>query len=347
MEKQVVHVNGKAYDAVTGRRIDGIVPPPKKPASKKVPISGGAKHQNRQSHLDSRDINHVQAHQTERSQTLMRHAVKKPAPGLKKQLRPTHELAHKQPHTIPVKHVAHSVDEARLHRANQVEKSRQVRRYHDGHEVKPVFTTMAVQAAPQDIPGAEPPTAPPPLPTNKPGDAFEQAIEGANHYIDIAARKTHLKKKTRRHAFSMAAGTLALLFIAGFAAYQNTPGLQIKVAGVRAGVATTTPNFQATGFAYGGTRAEDSKLIIGLSAGDHQYQLSEQATNLSSEDMIKHVSATDASGTPNYEVVEAGVSTVYRLGDSQATWVKDGIWYQIHGDQGLSDDQLKNLVQNT
>ncbi|MCA9327032.1 hypothetical protein KDA14_00725 [Candidatus Saccharibacteria bacterium] len=347
MEKQVVHVNGKAYDAVTGRRIDGIVPPPKKPAGKTGHGNQASKPKARQSSLDSRDINHTQAHQPQHAQTLMRHAVKKPAPGLKKQLHPTHALAHQQPQAITVKHAVYSVDKARLHRANQVEKSHHVSRYHGGNEVKPVFTTMPFQAAPQDMPGAEPPAAPPPLPTNKPDDMFEKAIENANHYIDIAARKTHLKKKTRRHAFSMAAGTLALLFIAGFAAYQNTPGLQIKVAGIRAGVATATPNFQATGFAYDGARAQDSKLVIGLSGGNHQYQLTEQATNLSSEDMIKHVSATDASGTPNYEVVEAGASTVYRLGEGQATWVKDGIWYQIHGDQGLSDDQLKNLAQNT
>lgn len=348
MEKQIVHVNGKAYDAVSGRRIDDIIAPQRQPKPTAHTVHQVAQPTKPTKSTVTRATNHTGAHKPQHAKTLMRHAVTAPTPGLKKQMHPVHALTHEQQHVIPVKHAAQAVDSSRLHRAQHVEKNEQVRRFHSPSPVKVTFTNVPVQSTPQDIPGTdEPAAAPPPTPTNKPVDLFEQAVENANHYVDVAGHKVHMKKKARRHALSMVAGVFALFIIAGFALYQNSPGVQIKFASVRAGVATNAPNFAASGFAYAGAHADKSRLVIGMTNAGVNYTLTEQATNLSSEEMIDHVSAVDAGGTPNYTTVNAGASTVYRLGGSQATWVKDGVWYNVHSNQGISDQQLQTLVQNT
>jgi hypothetical protein len=176
---------------------------------------------------------------------------------------------------------------------------------------------------------------------------FEHALANANHYVDLQASKLHFRKKARRHVVSMAAGTLALLIFAGFAFYQNTPGLQFKVAGAKAGVATSMPNFKSAGFAYDGVKAEQGKLVVGFSNASGSYRLSQQATNLSSADIIDEMAATDASGNPDYTTVDAEGLTVYRFSDHSAVWVKNGTQYTVNGTGSLTDAQVQALAQNS
>jgi hypothetical protein len=210
-----------------------------------------------------------------------------------------------------------------------------------------VFTHVPVQIAPQDPAGNEV-HAPAPKPTNNPGDMFEQAMANATHFVDSASHHVRFKRKARLHAASMAAGAFGLLLLAGFAAYQNMPGVQLQVAGVRAGVSTANPDFKAAGFAYNGVKVQGNNRVIGLSAPTGgSYALSQQKTNWSSFDMISHVSAIGADGTPNYRTVSAGESTIYRFSSTQATWVKNGTWYQLQGNQTLTDSQVQALAQNS
>ena len=144
----------------------------------------------------------------------------------------------------------------------------------------------------------------------------------------------------------MVAGTLALVVMAGLAAYQNTPGLQFKVASVQAGVSTRMPNLKASGFAFTGVKAQSNKLTVGFSGTNGKYQLMQERTNLSSEDVIKDVGSTDATGAPNYDTIQAGDTTVYRLSNTNATWVSNGTWYTVTGGN-LTDAQLQSLARNS
>lgn len=348
MSKIVVQVNGKSYDAVSGRRMDDVIAPVKHTAAPaKKPISV-IQSKPKSAPVQSRQAaSHTKPHAPQTSHTLMRRAVKKPTAGLKKQVQVQHELAHASPHAISVKHSVVHVDHARLQRAASIEKNEQVRRFHSPATIPVTFADVPVRTAPQTLPASEPPLAPPPTPTNNPLDMFEQAITNATHYVDVAAHKSHFKKKARRHALAMSAGVLALLFIGGFAAYLNVPKLQVAVAGNVAGVSTTAPNFSAAGFQYKGVKAQNSRLIYTFASEFASYELVEQKTNWSGSDMIEQVSSVAANGTPNYTELEAGVATIYKFSSRHATWVKNGIWYQVHGEQPLSDAQLLALARNS
>ncbi len=345
MSQEIIRLQGKAYDAITGAPVHDAAKSPKHPHKAAASTPAKTPAVAHSSHHST--INHIKAHAVQPSHTLMRRAVKKPGQGTKRQLRVQGTLTHPLSATIAIKHSAEQIDAARLGKAQQIQKHHQVNRFGGQTDIAIKFANIPVQQAPDNLPTNDPPVTPPPVPTNKPVDIFEHAMANASNFVDITAHRAHFKKKTKQHMLSAAAGSVALLLIAGFAAYQNTPGLQLKIAGFRAGVATATPDFRATGFAYNGATANHSRLVIGLKSASGTYQLSEQKTNWSGEDMITQVSAVDASGQTNYSTLQAGGHTVYRFGNTQATWVKGGIWYQVNGNQGLTDTQLKSLVQNT
>jgi len=297
--------------------------------------------------------NHTKARTAQDSTTLMRSAVKRPAPSLRKQAGAMGALRRSMPSLIVAKSSAHTVDDSRLTRAQKTGRSPLIAHHASpvGHAIRPTIAPLAVQPVPVKPEGEVPNTIPAPnQPTNKPStptDIFEHALANASNYVDVQVHRAHLKKQARRHMTSMAAGTLALLVIAGFAAYQNTPGLQFKVASIHAGVSTSMPNLHAAGFAYNGVHAANGALTVGFTNTDGSYQLTQTNTNLSSSDMIQSISATDASGTPNYRTLQAGATTVYRFDNTGATWISGGKWYTVSGNSALSDSQVESIIRNS
>ena len=300
--------------------------------------------------------NHAKRHAAQHSKTLVRTSVKRPTPSFHKQAGTQGALIHTVPGLVVAKASVASVDADRLARAQHTERSPQIAHHSiSQHRVQPIFTPVAVQpvptppTSPTPRPAGGDPTAPAPKldngPANK-GDMFEHALANATNFIDTHAHVRHFKKQTRHHLASMAAGTMALVIIAAFAAYQNTPGLQFKVASIRAGVSTNMPNLQAAGFAYDNADAQGSKLTVSFNDNHGHYSMTQQATNLSGNEMIKNVGGTTASGHPNYVTVDTGETVIYRFDNTSATWVADGTWYSVSGTAALSDDQVKSLVRN-
>lgn len=369
--KNTIELNGNRYDVASGRvvssnttaqpaskTIDGFFRNPKlksiatdspqkisvlTPAAAHAPAVPAPRPKTVRIHA----ANHTKAHTPQSAITLMRSAVKRPEQGLKQKIHVQTGLQSKVASTITVKHSAYSLDENRLARAKEVSRSPQISRHAAVNKLVPgSMQPLAVKPVPTK-PEASVPAAPPaPQQTNKPLDMFEHAIANASHFVDVKAHRRQFKKHRRNHALSFAAGGLVLIVIAAFAAYQNSPSLQLKVASLRSGVSAGTPNFQASGFSYNGTAAQNGKLVIGLKNQQGTYSVSQQDTNWSNADMIQNVGATDASGFPTYSTVQAGNTTVYRLDNDSATWVANGKWYQVAGNSSLSNSQVTALVKN-
>lgn len=344
-----------APKSTTGKNIDGFfrgsstMATSGNPAAQVVAVLAAPAPAPRPAGKPSRIPNHARAHQPESPKTLMRRAVKPPHQSFKQQTAVQGSLQHQVPSLIVKKASIGSINPYRLGRATLVSRSPHISHHHVAAS-QPVAVTLAplvVQAVPDKPEEEVPAGAPAPQPSNKPLDMFEHAMANASHYVDVTAQKAILKKHARRHFTSMAAGTLALLVIAGFAAYQNTPGLQFKLASLQAGVATHMPNFQAAGFAYTGVKADNGTLTVGFRGSQgNTYQLTQQTTNWSGSDMIQNISSTDASGTPNFTTVIAHGTKIYKFSNNTATWVSNGEWYQLRGTGALNDSQLNALVSN-
>ncbi|HEY4160747.1 MAG TPA: hypothetical protein VGM08_01670 [Candidatus Saccharimonadales bacterium] len=304
--------------------------------------------------------NHVRHHVAQHSRTLRRDAVPTPEFSTHNTLRPQSALQHKVPGFIAFKKSAANVDAERLVRAQTAPKSPLVARHHVAVPTgfAPMFAPLAVQPMPSTPPatpapndpnnpgnGGEP--VPPPQQGNQPLDMFEAAITRANNFVDIKAHTTRYRQKARLHVASMVGGSLALVIIASFIAYQNSPALQLKVAAYRSGVSTGAPDLATAGFTYNGARAGDGKLTLGLKGPRGTYQLTQTNTNLSDADMIQAVGSTDASGTPVYQTVMAGNTMVYRFNNTNATWVSNGEWYTLSANCPVTDQQIRTIVQHT
>lgn len=340
MEKKMLQVNGKIYDAVTGQRIDGIVAP----RSKNPKVTKTAQTTPKDSHkldLAKRPANHAGRHRPAHAQTLMRGAVKKPSASIKKQLHPQSAITH-DTQAIPVKHSVEHIDNARAERAMKASQHRQIHRFHPPGQVPVTFAEIPVQKAPQRVP-----VAAPPIRADSPIALFDHAITQATHFVDITSHKTIFRKKARRHALAMSGGIISLLLIAGFLAYQNTPKVQVQVAGAVAGVSTRMPNFKAAGFTYLGVKTNGSMVVYDFASSGSTYRLTAQATSWTGEDMINQISAVDASGTPNYQIISNGTFKVYKFSNQSATWINHGTWYQVYGNTPLSDDQLLALATHS
>jgi len=324
MSTQTITIKGRCFDAVTG----AVVPKaPAKPLAKKV---------------------EAVKHAPKPSSTLMRSAVKKPShPAIRVQT-VVEDTVPEPRHIVVPKIAISSVTSSRSERAEQTKRSEKVSRF--GGQAEPLsitkkFEHVPVKLAPETPENTEPP-APEPKRTNTP-DMFVRAIASASHFVDLKEHHAKQRRAAKRHAISMASGFAALLVIAGFATYINMPSLQLRIAGIQAGVNAAEPNFQKAGFAYAGVQASDGKRVIGLQANGAKYQLLERSTNWDGETMIDTVSSVSANGTPNYTAVKVGNNTVYRFAPSQATWVKDGTWYHVSGTTTITDAQLASLVKNT
>ncbi len=343
MNKQIITLQGTSFDAVTGSVIRDVTPAQKSekmatPIHTAEPVVTTPSKAARQ-----RTVNHAKHHAQQSSRTLMRRAVKVPEPSLKKQAKAQAALEHTHPQHVAVKHSALQLDTQRLRKANETQRHPRVGRFHVPSNTSFIFADVPVRKAPNN----QPPVTPPPVQTNKPIDIFENAIENATHFVDVKTQRKHFKKHARRHAFSMTAGTLAILVVAGLALYQNSPSMQLRFAGYKAGVATVTPDFSASGFAYNGSSVQGARVVIGLTSDGTRYQLSQQETNWNGTEMIAQVGSVDSSGQPNYRTLTIGDITVYQLDETEATWIQSGIWYQLTGDKALSENQLGALVKNT
>ncbi len=297
---------------------------------------------------------HHTPHKQQTSSTLMRHAVTKPKPGLKKQLHAQTALAGKTPNLLVKKTSAYSVTPERVVRAQATPKSQQVSRFEQrttSFSIPVALAPVPVMPAPDEQPEGGVPTtagAPNPAPTNKPADMFEHAIQNANHFVDTKVHTRAFRKKRHQQVLSIAAASLALVVIAGFATYMNSPGLQFKLASVQAGLGTQAPDFAAAGFAYGGVRTERGTLTVGLKNGDSTLQLSQQNTNWSDTDLLREAKVgTDASGQPLYKTIDADGTTVYRFNDTSATWIKNGVWYQLSSPEPITSSQIRAVAQNS
>lgn len=182
------------------------------------------------------------------------------------------------------------------------------------------------------------------------GSIFEQAIASSSHHRDVHREVRHHKKKVRNSRMQLGAGFAGLLLLAGFVAYQNTPGMQLQVAGMRAGVATASnPDYAAAGFAFGGVKADGSKRVMALTDDNgNSYQLLQEKTDWNEDDMLQALGSNDLSGVPNYTVVNNDDgSQVYRFENGTVTWIQNGVLHQVDDASNLSDGQLLSLAVNS
>ncbi|HEU4913953.1 MAG TPA: DUF4367 domain-containing protein [Candidatus Saccharimonadales bacterium] len=399
-QNNIIELNGKQYDAITGaligesrikatpvsraprshqgRVIDGFVrkpsqtsavpqvqtPTPKSNHATAAPAKPAA-HQPKMADVRRAKPTQVKHHQPERSKTLMRHVVHKPTVNMKPAIKttgpaemiakPASELATQLEKKVSVT----QVNPVRLARASHVPKSHHIRKFEKqryGHTPaqRPSQYNTATRPVRQDLRHASRPTpiasrsvaleqAAARLSTRQSAnDLFEAALIHAASHEEPRHKPSGRKALRRKRMVSLVAGLGAFLVIGGFVTYLNMPGIELRVASVRAGFHAELPSYKPTGYALdGGVKASEGKVEVTYRSGDSSYKITQVASDWNSATLLDQ--NTEQRGAPTQTIQSEG-RIIYIYDDNNASWVDGGVRYEVTGNANLNADDLVSLA---
>lgn len=331
------------------RNVDGVIRARRAPQQSlrpSAPVGRITVRQSAPTKATHATVNHAAAHQPQTAVTLMRTVVKKPVPSFKQQTNVQSALQHTVPSLIKPKTSINSINPRRLERAKTILRS-SVIQHHAAEQ-----PLLGIPVSVQEVPVREMPVQAPAPQAHEaaqtPIDIFEHAIKNATHFRDAHAHK-QFRKKQRLHLATMTAGGFALLLLVGVIFYQSTPGLQYKMASARAGVSASMPNVAAAGYNLVGVSNEaDGKVVVTFTSPSSgaRYQLSEQASNWSNDELLNNIATVSANGLPDYGALPDGNVTIYRFGTTSAVWLNNGTLYSLSGNRPISDAKVESLVNH-
>lgn len=374
-KKNTITINGKVYDTITGEivssplpfkhiieptkprqikktdAVNSVIQPTVKDTSKPTKIAIKSFASKKDVHRHEPSVASSLHRKTERPKTLMRNTVKQPkaqktskasiaVTGLAPQ--PTHKIVHSSvPH--------------RTARASTVTKSTQVSRFaHNSSSVTQKVETIPVKAAPK-LRGStheDPPVrshAPPihTIPRKSSHDIFEKAMQNATSHQPSAIGKHHNSKRRKRsQKLSIATISATLLILGSFFAYSNAPRIALQNAESSTGIAARVPTYKPTGFTLNRNVVyQPGKVVLNFSSNtdNSNFSIAQEKTSLSNEALA---TSTIPSASEKVEARTTDGKTIYIYNDSNATWIEDGIWYNVQGSAQLSRSQLLGIASS-
>ncbi len=295
-------------------------------------------------------INHKK--QVQKSKTLMRSAVKKPAPVVATKPVETQKQIHK---------VASSTTPERQHMAHVTVKNPMVSRFGD-HQVRSSVVKKVAH-----LPVKQASVAPPVQAQKVSAVRTTEQVHTKHHASNVAVAKAlahatsheqvapHVYAKTRRRklahrlgitprAMAVSSSVLAGVLLVGFFAIQNVPNLSMRVAAARAGVHASMPAYQPAGFSFKGPiQYGNGQVTISFASNtdDRNYSVIQKETRWNSDALLTNYVVAENKQYQTY--VDRG-RTLFIYDGSNATWVDNGIWYQVKGDSKMTTDQLVRIA---
>lgn len=127
--------------------------------------------------------------------------------------------------------------------------------------------------------------------------------------------------------------------------YPNVDAIQVHIASSRAGINATMPAWQPSGFSAQQFSYSPGKVTIGFAAeGSRKFSLTQTASKWDSSALLTEYVAPH---NHTYDTIQADGRLIYAYGNNNASWVNNGIWYQLVSDGTLSTSQLVRLATST
>jgi hypothetical protein len=382
VSKNIIELNGKRYDALTGallgdaesnvvkvaahraakahqgRAIDGIVAPAKSPAlTPKTPHVHAAtpqpKHHQAHAAKKARHKAHtVTAHQPEKPKTLMRHVVKKPQIAMKPAIRTQApaEIAAKPVGTLVPKLSVAQVSPARLARAKRTPQSSYVKRF-DISSAPVVARRPAMQpqlqqrrSSPQPVaPAVAAPPIATPAPAPRPHQPSQDIFEAAlANATSHQQPATHHKLKRRSHRL--------LNTSAGIAAFLIIVGFiaYLNMPNIEMRVASVHAGFNAQLPGYKPTGYAMKGPIKNDGARVQvSFHSGDQSYTVSQQasdwDSQTLLDNSVAFGSGPRQTIQSKGRTIY-LFNGRASWVSAGVRYDITGNAQLNPSDIASIA---
>lgn len=337
--KNTIEINGKLYDAKSGALLGGSSPQMVHPKNSidgvikaKVHEPSHTKSSSKPSHSRAQQ-NSRKKRNAQKSHTLMRSTVKKPASS-----KPQNEIS-------SFKRAGSA--------SSSISKSPYVRRFSHSH---PTATKRSEHIAVAEVP--EPQAKPAHnhthqaahhhKPVNHTKEHHESVEEIFQRAIAAAPSKKHRSKKERTRASKIGrtatmAATFVLLF--GFIAYMNFANLQTQLASTQAGFDASVPSYTVAGYnRRPSIDTQPGKISISFTSNtdSRSYQVNQEVSKWNSAALQENfLSARNIS----YQTTQDAGKTIFLYDEGNATWVNGGVWYTVNSDS-LSTEQLVKLASS-
>ena len=335
-----------AKPARSQRLMSDVIRPPKRSSVPK-PIAT-AKPAAKPVKLAPAPANSLKPHKAQPATTLMRRAVTKPKPGLKKQL-------HVQPALVngvatkPVtpKPSVHAIDVKRLGRSQHVAKSQQVQKF--APEKKSWFSGHESAA----------------IPVQKPSEAAKAAATSSRHSMDIFSRavatarsheqtfvdpKKHTAKANKAarelnrdtRLVIIVTSLITVFLLATAIAWHYQPQITLSYVNAKAGMSASLPSTVPTGYHISKFSYHKASVTIQYSrtGTSREFSLSQSTSSLTSEGVRDMVVPKNSS----FQTLQNGGRTIYLFGNNNAAWVSEGILYQITSNGNMSTSDLVSIA---
>ncbi len=373
--KNVIALNGKIYDVVTGaftgklpdfskihkptskiksaqkqghsKTIDGVVIPDK--AHNHKPHSKAQSH----SRHSSRHLTH---RQPQHAKTLMRSTVKKPVlakPTVKKVSGP---IASTQATSSGIS--GRSVQRAR--RATLVKKSKDVVRFataqsqvvkrmvplsvkSPGHSRSGKHRSSTSSAATAEVIAKPFIRAKSSSFAKHPKISEVRPIEAKKPKVaskSLTKKITPLKKSTK-----IILSLIIVILLAATLVWYFLPELKIRFASIQAGFSASLPTYQPAGFNRQAINYKNGEVTLEYksSSNNRGFAIKQTASSWNSETLLANIVKPKQKPYQSYQ--EQG-KTIYIYDGANATWVSGGVLYQVAGNSNLNNNQLLNIANS-
>ena len=340
-KQHIIELNGKKYDALTGKIVPILVTNatrPVKTTAKRSNLDGFSRVTKAP---QTKRVDNSNNKKIEKSSTLMRTSVKKPSPNKL----PSSIASAKSSPSIMTTHS--SLTAYTIAKAKSIQKSALIRKFNDmAPAIKPSTHNKSSSIASSDIHKVK-------STSTVIINPIEAKLASANSHkqpkpklpraYTRAANKLNISKKV----LSAGSFILAMLLIGAFFAFQNMSNISMKIASSRAGVKGAIPNYQPSGFGLrGGISYKPGQIIIGYKSNsdNRNFVITQSSSNWNSETLLNNYDPLKQNSS--FQTIPVKGKTVYLYDGSNATWVDGGIWYRIEGDSKLNSDQLISLANS-
>ncbi len=346
--KNIITINGRSYDAISGRPVatpahpqHHAAPQQHKPHRAFSDISGPSQLKAAPTHhAEHLEVKAHSVHQKpQKSQTLYRAALKKPMPL--RQLQPV-PVKVEVDYSKPVPQTPHpAITRFGNHMVRKDTKAAATAPVHYAPEPAPrVHPVVAKALAKQP---AIPVQQSQPQSSKELKEALirERLAEAEPHNEEHHAAQHRRFRQPRMATILMS--SLALLLLAGYLTYINLPNISMRVAATRAGIAANYPNYNPDGYHFAGPITyQPGEVNISFKSNTNQrgFSIKQKSSSWDSQAVLDNYVSKQTGTYLTYQ--ERGL-TIYSYGN-HAAWVNGGLLYTIDGDAPLSSDQLLHIA---
>ncbi len=348
--RNVITLNGNRYDAVSGELLTKAAEStPTRHQSSSANVDGFVSAKSTKQPVIKRSTQHI-SRQTDKSKTLVRRIVNKP------------EVAQYTTKTSPTVKKSKNllVDHKREKRAKDIKQSRLISKFGQSTPKQVKYSPLPIATAPAEstpqptIQHASPvlSTTPKPKAANKGSKSvLENALKNSNSHAKPSHKTTRRHKiakklKTKPSLLNISIAVLAFTILGIYFAYNNTPNFAVKLASTRSGVNGGIPSYKASGFSFNGPieyKTGELTIQYKSNSDDRSYSITQKKSEWNNDALLSNYVASNNRG---YQTLQEKGKTIYIYDADKASWISDGVWYEINGNSSLNAGQVIKIANS-